>query len=63
MPMPLKAMMARKTRRKPISNAYAFKSDDGEQRPEENQYPMPMPLKAMMANKDQKKTNIQCLCP
>jgi hypothetical protein len=38
-------MMARKTRRKPISNAYAFKSDDGEQRPEENQYPMPMPLK------------------
>jgi hypothetical protein len=27
--MPLKAMMARKTRRKPISNAYALKSDDG----------------------------------
>jgi hypothetical protein len=26
--MPLKAMMARKTERKPISNVYAVKSDD-----------------------------------
>ncbi len=42
-------MMARKTRRKPISNAYALKSDDGETKTGRNQYPRPMPQQAIMA--------------
>jgi hypothetical protein len=55
-------MMANKDQKKPISNAYALKSDDGnkdQKKPISNAYA----LKSDDGNKDQKKTNIQCLCP